>query len=175
MVKLKYTISLLIIAEYGKIVKDLGALIKKEEGSAIIYSQKYKQKLKVPIKCFRKNTVLLTVKEGKLKIVNPDLWTKIKLSNYEIAEVNWNRMNFRSQESVTAMRIWFPKPDIFKKIGTWFTYLLVGLVVGVTIYLTFQYAVDLFSTIRGARLLDCTQLIPKAPLPPDLVNTIPTA
>lgn len=140
-------------------------LIKVDFGNGEIYNVKEKY-LRI------KRVVMFKTSSGKVIVKNPDNWKNIDLKKYDIKELRFNLQNFGLQEGKSAIHRWTLPPDTLTKLSPLFKLLIIAIVVGVVGWAAMKFGTYVLDVVMKSRLYDCSQVLPKPPIPIGAISPI---
>ena len=120
-----------------------------------------------------KRTIIYQKANGEIVSQNPDKLSNLDLKKKGIKTLRFNLQNSSLQESRAAIHRWAPTRDIVDKLGPIFKLMFICIAVGVIGWAAFKFGGDVLNTITRSRLLDCSTLIPNAPVPIGVDMTTP--
>lgn len=155
------------IDDTGAIKLRVFNIIKLEQDDLIIRFIDGKDgELRIPKKCIRaKRVMIFKLSSGKIKVQNPDNWKSIDLASKNIKELRFNLQNFSLQESKSSINRWTLPKDTLTKLSPLFKLLMICIVIGVIGWAALKFGTYVLDVVMKARLLDCSQVLPKAPIP----------
>lgn len=122
-----------------------------------------------------KRVVIYKKGDGKIIAQNPDGWGRIDLPKRGIKTLRFNLQNSSLQESRSAIHRWTNPKSTIDKLTPIFKLMFICIVIGVIGWAAFKFGGHVLDIIVRSRIMDCSQLLPKAPTPIGAVinNTIP--
>jgi len=119
-----------------------------------------------------KRVVIYKKSDGKIISQNPDGWGKIDLPKQGIKTLRFNLQNSSLQESKSAMHRWTNPKSVIDKLTPIFKLMFICIAVGVMGWAALKFGGQALDAIMRSRLMDCGQLLAKAPSPVGaIVNT----
>lgn len=112
-----------------------------------------------------KRTIIYQKKDGKMISQNPDNIGRIDLDAIGIKTLRFNLQNSSLQESRSAIHRWTTPKDAIDKLSPIFKLMFICIAVGVMGWAALKFGGVALDAIMRSRLMDCAQLLPKAPNP----------
>jgi len=170
--KIKSSGTVLWIDEVGIITLRVFNIIKKDKiKKTVVIALSPTEKYEIKKVFIRANRVIIYKKnDDEIVVQNPDKIGLINLDKKGIKTLRFNLQNSALQESKAAIYRWTLPKDTIDKLGPIFKLLFICIAVGVIGWAAFKYAGTVLELITRSRLLDCSQIMPKIPVPVGLSN-----
>ncbi|MDD4110150.1 MAG: hypothetical protein PHS54_01200 [Clostridia bacterium] len=112
-----------------------------------------------------KRIIIYQKRDGSLISQNPDNIGRIDLDAIGIKTLRFNLQNSSLQESRSAIYRWTSPKDTINKLSPIFKLMFICIAVGVMGWAALKFGGMALDAIMRSRLMDCAQLLPKAPSP----------
>lgn len=120
-----------------------------------------------------KRIIIYKTSSGKIITQDPEKWKDIGLKDYGIKELRFNLQNFSLQESKAAIHRWTTPKDMMDKLSPLFKLLFICIAISVIGWAILKFGVYVLQVVMDSRLLDCSAIVPKVPVPIDVITTTP--
>lgn len=96
---------------------------------------------------------------GQYAVIPPHVWQNVDLKKWKIDLINMQMKNFAFLEQRAAVSRWAYIKDLLTRWAPYMTMLIVGLVVGVSLWFLMRTGFNIFQEAITARTMDCQRLL----------------